>query len=156
MFNKIDTLLFFILGISAFPTFSSNKSIPIEVGIGVEYGGAGSQIFLPASNQKFNSYVTVGVVSAFSENENTFIVSGVGVNFRLNRQSTWGLYSGILGTESHFNINDESLIERQKVSLYGLSVNYKHKILKSNFYLGASYNIYSEGTYPMITFSYKY
>ena len=41
--------------------------------------------------------------------------------------------------ESHLIINDESLIDRQKVSLYGLSVNYKHKILKSNFYLGASY-----------------
>ena len=132
------------------------KSSPkLESGIGTEYGLVGTQIFIPLGLKNIQPYVALGATALSENTKNNFYASGLGVNFKLNRSHYWGLYGGVLNESSHLKENN-GIFESVDSYDYGLSVNYKYRILKSNLFIGASYNLYRDGSYPMISFSYRY
>jgi hypothetical protein len=132
------------------------KSSPkFEFGIGTEYGLVGTQIFIPLGLKNIQPYVAFGATALNENTKNNFYASGLGVNFKLNRSHQWGLYGGVLNESSQFEENN-GIIESVDSYDYGLSVNYKYRMLKTNWFIGGSYNLYQDGGYPMISFSYRY
>lgn len=131
------------------------EKLKLEFGIGSEYGGLGTQIYLPISSKAFQTYITVGYLGLDTDKDNSFFASGAGVNFRINRKSNWGIYSGILDTGSSIDVNN-GFINKTDTNFYGVSINYKYNLFRSNFKVGASFNIHEEGNYPMVSVSYQY
>lgn len=133
---------------------SSKKTKPgiTEFGIGTEYGGIGIQYLLPSTN-KSNAqvYVSAGLLTLIDadETDNNFYLSGGGIKFKIDRNSQWGLYGGAMGKKNNHESQRDEL-------LYGLSVNYKVNLFRSDVYLGISYNAHKEEHFPMLSLSYRY
>lgn len=134
---------------------NAKTSPKFEFGIGTEYGLVGTQIFIPLGLKGIQPYVTFGATALNENTKNNFYASGLGVNFKLNRSHQWGLYGGVLNESSQLE-GENGIFESVESYDYGLSINYKYRILKSNWYIGGSYNLYHDGSYPMISFSYQY
>lgn len=142
---------------NSFGVYIPNKNkyeFPLEAGIGVEYGGLGVQYIMSVPNSNASFYLTTGAISLINpdEVEYNFYLSGAGVNFELDRHSSFGIYGGAMDRESVYT----GFGTTEKEMIYGLSVNYKVQLFRSNFYLGASYSAHKNDHFPMLSISYRY
>lgn len=134
-------------------TFAKEDSF-LEFGVGVEYGGIGTQVHFPIGGKVFDVYGSVGVFS-FSGQTNQQFGAGVGMNFYLDNNNSINLYSGVLNSHSELTENLEHNVDAN----IGLSFGYKyhfHKIKKSGWSLGVTYNVYQGGHYPFFSIGYRY
>jgi len=133
--------------------FAKDNSL-LEFGVGVEYGGIGTQFHFPIGGKTFDIYGAVGLFSYSTQTEGQ-VGAGVGMNFYLDSNNSINLYSGVMNSNSYYTDN----LERKTDVDLGLSVGYKyhfHKIKKSGWVLGVSYNVYKDDHYPFISIGYRY
>lgn len=136
----------------------SNMSIAddglLEFGIGVEYGGIGTQVKFPISSKIYEPFISVGIFGSDSEAGEALGV-GLGVNYFVSKKNALSFYGGVLNTERSLTNN----FEVKSKNNHGLSVGYKYFINskgKRGLSLGLTYNIYSGGSYPFFSIGYIY
>ncbi len=138
-----------------FPIFVIAKDNSfLEFGIGVEYGGIGTQFHFPIGGKVFDVYGSVGIFS-YSNQTNEQVGGGIGMNFYLDSNNSVNLYSGVLNVNKYLTENLEYKIDVD----YGLSVGYKyhfHKMKESGWSLGVSYSVYKDDHYPFFSIGYRY
>lgn len=144
-----------VLLLTMFPIFAIAKDNSfLEFGIGVEYGGIGTQFHFPIGGKVFDVYGSVGIFS-YSNQTNEQVGGGIGMNFYLDSNNSVNLYSGVLNVNKYLTENLEYKIDVD----YGLSVGYKyhfHKIRESGWSLGVSYSVYKDDHYPFFSVGYRY
>lgn len=151
MFKKFSLIVF---GCISFVPFVNSESI-IEAGIGTEYGGLGSQIYLPIKSDVFDFYASVGGFG-YSTETGGEIGGGTGVNYYLNKYSSIGFYGGVLAIKK---VTDYKTLEYSTETKFGGSINYRYRLSgKGNrgFVLGVSYNVHSEDSYPFVSLGYRF
>lgn len=137
----------------SFNSFASERPF-LELGLGVEYGGLGTQIYLPLALDNVDVYLAAGIFSYSSRTDEEYGF-GAGFNYYLEKNHSVNLYYGVLNEESY--LNDQFEVQREHD--YGLSVGYKYYFSgrnKSGFTLGATFNLYDGDTYPMFSVGYRY
>lgn len=140
--------------IFSFNTFASDSSF-VEVGLGTEYGGLGTQIYLPLKSDVFDFYISAGLFS-YSTETNGELGAGLGSNFYISKKHSIGIYAGVLGTEK---VTDYENFQYDTESQIGGSINYKYRFSgkgKSGWVIGASYNIHSDDSYPFVSIGYRF
>jgi len=144
-----------VLLLTMFPIFVIAKDNSfLEFGIGVEYGGIGTQFHFPIGGKVFDVYGSVGIFS-YSNQTNEQVGGGIGMNFYLDSNNSVNLYSGVLNVNKYLTENLEYKIDVD----YGLSVGYKyhfHKMKESGWSLGVSYSVYKDDHYPFFSIGYRY
>jgi len=135
-------------------TSMSSVSSFFEVGVGVEYGGLGTQFHLPKLFDNVDIFLAAGVFFYFTRTGEEFGF-GSGFNYYLEDHHSINFYYGILNHERHVNDNLDIEVD----SDYGFSLGYKYYFngrRKSGFTLGATYNLYYGDAYPSLSLAYRF
>ncbi len=131
------------------------ERLSIETGIGVEYGGLGTQLHIPLL-KKMDAYISAGLFYASTRDNDESLGFGAGVNYFLNSQNALSVYYGTLNVERHLV---EDTLEVKAEQDNGLSFGYKYFFrnkAERGFTLGASYNIYEGNSYPFFSIGYRF
>ncbi|MDC8830139.1 hypothetical protein [Alteromonas gilva] len=143
----------------SFDSYASERPF-LEFGVGIEYGGLGTQIHLPLRFEDVDVYLAAGVFS-YSSRTNEEYGFGGGFNYYLQKHHSINLYYGVLNERSYFNernyFTDQFEVKREQD--YGLSLGYKYYFnnrSKSGLTLGATLNVYDDDTYPFFSIGYRY
>jgi len=138
--------------------FTSNvfaaQEFKVELGLGVDYGGIGTQFHFPIDIKNTELYLATGLFYA-STNSNEELGVGAGVNYYLSPNGAFTFYYGTLNVDKYLTDNLQVTIE----SDYGASIGYKYyfnKPSKSGFSLGVNYNIYEGDSYPFVSLGYRF
>ncbi len=126
----------------------------LDAGVGVEYGGLGTQFHLPFYVKQVEVFMSVGLFAASTETGGE-VGAGAGMNYSLDQNNSLSLYYGVVNKEKHLT----DTLEVKTESDYGLSIGYKYFFSgknQSGFSLGVSYNIYQDDNYPFLSVGYRF
>jgi hypothetical protein len=126
----------------------------LDAGVGVEYGGIGTQVHLPFNLKQVEAFMSVGLFAASSQSGGE-VGAGAGMNYFLDKNNSLSLYYGVLNIEKYLT----DTLEVKTESDYGVSLGYKYFFSgknQSGFSLGVSYNIYADDNYPFFSIGYRY
>lgn len=130
------------------------KEFFLDVGLGVEYGGLGTQFHLPFNLKQAEVFMSVGLFST-STQTGAEVGAGAGMNYFLDKNNSLSLYYGVINIEKYLT----ETLEVKTEADYGLSVGYKYFFSgknQSGFSFGLSYNIYDDDSYPFFSIGYRY
>ncbi|MCE9677814.1 hypothetical protein LZP69_01230 [Shewanella sp. AS1] len=156
--KKSHLLPFFILSFTLLPsqqTMATPASM-VAVGLGVEYGGLGAQVFLPVRFDNLELYLSAGLMGYSSPGDHFGGGGGIGSNLYFAPNHSLGLYAGVVSLEREHDPYGMTSGFEYKV---GGSLNYKFHFAKkgaSGGSLGVSYNVYDGGSYPFISLGYRF
>jgi len=148
--NLLKTLLF--VGFTS-NTFAAQE-FKIELGLGVDYGGIGTQFHFPIDIKNTDIYLATGLFYA-STDSNEEIGVGAGVNYYINPQGAVTFYYGTMNVDKYLTNN----LEVETESDYGVSIGYKYyfnRPSKPGFSLGLNYNVYDDDSYPFVSLGYRF
>ncbi|WP_338591250.1 hypothetical protein VXM60_01790 [Shewanella khirikhana] len=146
-----------LITLCLFLTFSasSNQSSTIGFGLGVEYGGLGARIYIPIGVNNFELYTSAGLFSYSTETNEEF-GAGIGLNYHITDNSSMGIYTGVVNIDNEYQHNSLDYSTSYDI---GGSINYTYHFSGKNntgFSIGGSYNFYDNGSYPFISFGYRF
>lgn len=139
---------------SSFNSFAKEQSF-IEAGLGVEYGGLGVQIYLPLNSDYFDFYVAGGLFSYSTETNGEF-GAGIGGNYFLSKNSSIGLYGGVINVDK---VTDYNTLDYSTDTDLGGAINYQYHLSgngEAGFVFGVSYSFYDGGSYPFVSLGYRF
>lgn len=138
--------------------FASNvfaaKEFKFELGLGIDYGGIGTQVHFPINIKNTDLYLASGLFYA-STNSNQEVGFGAGVNYYINSKGAFSFYYGTLNVDKYLTNN----LEVETDSDYGISIGYKYYFnnpSKPGFSLGINYNVYNDDSYPFFSLGYRF
>lgn len=143
-------LLFFFIALNS----HAKDSFFLELGLGVDYGGLGTQFHIPLNVEKIDVYLSTGLFYA-SSNTNEEIGFGAGVSYFVDKHNGLNVYYGTLNVDKYLTDNLEVVAEPD----YGVSFGYKYFFKgknKSGLTFGINYNIYEDDHYPFFSIGYRY
>ncbi len=131
-----------------------NDRFALETGLGVDYAGIGTQVYLPLGIDRVDIYLAAGLFYASSDNTKEMGV-GAGANFFISKHNAVALYLGTMNVDKYIDDN----LEINTQSDFGVSLGYKYYFntpTKAGFTLAINYNIYNDGSYPFLSIGYRY
>ena len=133
---------------------SAANRMHLETGVGIEYGGIGSQVVFPSPLKNLEFYAAFGALKDSDKASNSF-GAGVGGNLFLNKHLAVGLYGGIIDIKNQSNNDFKNEEKRQLGGAVGVKV-YLSGQSKRGWVLGVTYNKSSDESFPFITLGYRF
>lgn len=131
------------------------KTTPvIEVGVGVEYGGLGTQLHFPMLSKSVELFIATGVYK-LSTRDGESIAYGTGANYFMDENQAYSLYYGLIKEERYLG----ETLELKSDKEFGLSLGYKYFVSSRNesgLSFGGTLNVYEGGAYPFISVGYRF
>ena len=154
MKTLIFTFTFIALFFSSLVSANKLNDFFLDVGVGVEYGGLGTQFHLPFKLDDLDVFMSAGLFSA-STLAGSEVGLGAGINYFLDKNNSVSLYYGALNSRSYYTDDLETKSELD----YGISLGYKYffnEHSRSGFSVGISYNVYADDSYPFFSLGYRF
>lgn len=126
----------------------------LETGVGIEYGGVGSQVVFPSPLKNLEFYGAFGALSDSEETEYSF-GAGVGGNLFLNKFLAVSVYGGIIDVEERYRAGTGYEEKRHLGGNLGVKV-YLSGYNKRGWVLGVTYNKSAQNAFPFVTVGYRF